>query len=210
MHTMKRGELSMGNERKEFFDKRLTALASVGGAAFFVGILLPCFLWKRELPQMRSTVLYLLALFQKENADCQELFWELMRTRGAYSVLWMLSGFTIFGIPCSLVTIMWMGFTWGALLTLYILQFGLLGGLFGVVHLFPQGVLYLPVTIIFSVYVWDFSLPCWKNRSFMPGNIRKYLLYAGLFLLLEFLGILLESYINPSILKIFLAKWNFF
>lgn len=197
-------------KKKQDANKGILGFAGLFMLGFLIGVLLPNFMWRRNLPQIRSTLLYLLADFHRGSPGETAVLSQVWKTRGAYILLWLLSGFSIFGIPLSLVTIIWMGFFVGAFLTLYILQFGVMGGLLGMASLLPQYGMYVPVSIISASYICSASLYCWKNKWMTKQAMVKYGIFTVVFLFFQGIGMLLESYINPQILQWLLSKWNFF
>ncbi|MDO5336049.1 MAG: stage II sporulation protein M [Eubacteriales bacterium] len=174
------------------------------------GILLPCFLWKYEIALMKSTSIYFLASLETRTAAGWTYFREIAGIRGVYWLLWVLSGFSIFGIPLSVVTVVWKGFMAGGIVTMSILHFGILGGVWGCLLLLPQYFIYVPVSILLSEQIIKVSGFSWKNRRMTGRELRNYGISAFLLSIGMTLGMFLEAFINPLLLGLFVQRWKLF
>lgn len=197
-------------KKKTSLKKKVHTLPVIYMGGFLLGILIPCFLWKAEIPVLKSTSLYFLAALEKEKIPGREYLQEIVSTKGAYWLLLVLSGLSTFGIPLALVTIIFQGFFSGAVVTLSILQFGLLGGGLGLLLLLPQYLLYVPVTIILTDRILRISGFSWKSRQMTGRDLCNYGLSAILLTVWMALGILGESYINPLLIKFLVSNWKIF
>lgn len=177
---------------------------------FVTGILIPCFLWKYEIALMKSTSIYFLASLETSTAAGWEYFREIAGLLGIYWILWVLSGFSIFGIPLSILTVIWEGWMAGAIVTMCILHFGILGGVWGCLLLVPQYLIYVPISLLLCeeiIKVCGFS---WKNRRITGRELRNYGISALLLSFGMMFGIFLEAFANPLLLGFFVQRWKLF
>lgn len=177
---------------------------------FLVGSLLPNFFWKNDWSRNIISSVYLLKLFERKEAVSKELFRILLKQRGTILSLVILSGYTVFGIP---VSILWMIFTggWcGAILTVSVLHFGLYGSCWGPALLLPQMILYLPVRFLILEDVYKESSGIWNKHGALGGNAGSYLLRMAGRGAVYLAGILLEAYYNPRLLKLLMEIFPIF
>ncbi len=97
-----------------------------------------------------------------------------------------------------------------------VMKFGFKGLVLCVGGILPQYLVYIPVTLMFLQRIYSFTLQLYGSNKTMiqTQQVRsKRQLYSGyiwsflLFLACIVIGILLESYINPYILKIILKNF---
>lgn len=129
---------------------------------------------------------------------------------GSLFILSVLCGFSIFGVPLAVAGMLFLGFLIGTVAAMSILQFGFAGGLIGAGLLLPQYLFYIPVWMYLMAQVWELSLGIWRNKGLFPGRCRRYLISAGIALLVYAAGILTECYINPWIAEKLLTFVDFF
>ena len=98
------------------------------------------------------------------------------------------------------------GILFGSLFSLMILQFGLQGFLLLIVGLLPQILLYIPVTWIMLAVIYHMKGKILKKSK----DIRnEYALWMGICMAGYLLGIVLESYVNMPLLRLFVGKYAF-
>lgn len=83
----------------------------------------------------------------------------------------------------------WTGFSCGLILSMAVLEMGIKGILFCIAGALPQFLLYVPAYIVVLWYCWIYPQNRW--------NREKTIFVAGTMLV----GILLETYINPALVK---------
>lgn len=76
--------------------------------------------------------------------------------------------------------------------------------------LLPQYLIYIPVWMKVYGMVYKESRAIWRNHGIFPGKVSSYFLNSLLWTAIFGLGILLEWYINPWILRQILGFINFF
>ncbi len=177
---------------------------------FLAGMLIPNlgyrFMWK----QQAFSSLYTLGLMGKSTNLGMEYLWQIIRMRGGIFLFLLLCGFTVFGVPLAVVTMLEMGIELGMVIVLSILEFGAAGGLVALALLFPQYLIYIPVFFKVLPLVYIESLEIWKNHGIFPSKAGNYLGKSLLYALYYSAGILLEWYLNPWITEKILELVNFF
>lgn len=177
---------------------------------FLVGTVLPNLLWKMQWKQETVHVFYLLGAFAGEDVSGKEYFLQVLAQRGGWLFICMLCGFSVFGVPVSVLTMLGEGIKTGAILSMSILQFGFVGGAAGLALLFPHEIVYLIVFFYFMRQVYNLSLNCWKGRGLFPQGISGYCLGFLRWGILYMGGILLEIYVNPWFVKETVKFLDFF
>ncbi|MDO4274423.1 MAG: stage II sporulation protein M [Eubacteriales bacterium] len=168
---------------------------------FLIGSLLPNIAWKLQWQQKTMASVYLLGAFAHSSVSGKEYFFEVLRMRGSYFLLCILCGVSVFGVPLAVLGVIILGVEIGAMLTMSILQFGLAGGAVGLGLLFPQYLVYIPVSFFFMALVYQQSLDIWRNHGIFPQKAYRYGTRACVAAVLYFGGIVLESYCNPWIVE---------
>ena len=130
------------------------------------------------------------------DVNSKGLFFYCLRKRGLTAILLVVFALTNIAPAAVLVYTSWIGFGTGAWITVASIRYGILGPLLYLGIIMPQALCYLPA---FFLYIrWTAGLYMEQNRSF--GKMAQLLIIFLVFLV----GILLESYVNPSVLKNFL------
>lgn len=168
---------------------------------FLLGSMLPNLLWRAQWRQNTTASLYLLFCFADRSVSGIEYFLEVLRIRGGFVLLCVLCGVTIFGVPLSFLAVILTGVEIGTLLTMSVLQFGAAGGVVGLGLLFPQFVVYLPSLMCLMEMVYKESGGVWKNQGIFPEKTTSYFLWCLLLTAIYFVGILLETVLNPFVVE---------
>ncbi len=115
---------------------------------------------------------------------------------------------TMFGAFYLFCYVLWLGFSFGALFSAATIQFGVKGVLLCVIGMFPQFLIYFPITffslsvgyqIFRRIYIeCELDLHNGKTRYLF---LLKYILLFLMFITVSIIGIYLESYVNPFLLK---------
>lgn len=177
---------------------------------FLLGSMLPNLMWRMQWRKNTAASLYLLYSFASREVSGFSYFWEVLRMRGGYVILCILCGLTVFGVPLAFLSAVLLGVEIGALLTMSVLQFGIAGGVVGIGLLFPQYLIYLPVSMYVLEEVYRQSGAIWKNQGIFPEKAGGYLLRTALMLGAHMAGILLEVYINPYVVEKLMDYIQFF
>jgi len=154
---------------------------------------------------------YLLEKYPAMNIEGARLFQYCIQIR-LMPVLYIgIFSLTMFGGIYLMGYLLWLGFAFGALLSAATIRFGLKGILLCVVGMLPQFLVYVPVTAAALYYGNEIY-----NRLYVEyesgiqagrGKRSFFLRYALIFMILfvvSIIGVFLESYVNPLILKKFL------
>ena len=171
--------------------------------AFFCGILLANMLGSEQLKQYSIFNEYFLKQLSYVSVNYNDLFFYIAENRGIIFCLLFLFGITKFGMPVHFLYIIWNGFSFGIAMVSLIVNFGFKGILVLCVFLFPQYLFYIPL------YFMLFYFSChWadtrKNEKYRKPLFSKTVLavcFLGSLILLFFIGIMTESYLNPYLIK---------
>ena len=177
---------------------------------FLTGMLIPNlsyrFLWK----QQAFSAVYLLSVFSKNAISGTEYLYQILQMRGIPFFLCILCSFTVFGVPLAVGMMLLTGVKLGMILSMSILEFGLAGGVVSLGLLFPQYLFYLPVIFKVLELAYQESLGIWKNHGIFPRKIKSFLLQTVMYTMIYGIGIVLEWYINPWIVRQITRMINFF
>ncbi|MDO4556946.1 MAG: stage II sporulation protein M [Lachnospiraceae bacterium] len=146
----------------------------------------------------------------EESSFGKDYFWYLLKQKGVFYLFAGLMGISIFGVPVGFLGMAGMGFYIGALLTSMLLVGGIQELFFGLAMLVPQYFFYLPVSMSFFDNCIQMSMGYWKNISYYNKNYIYYFVRMLGLIFLIVLGVFMESYVNPVILKFLLKKFKFF
>lgn len=154
---------------------------------------------------------YLLEKYPAMNIEGERLFQYCIQIR-LMPVLYIgIFSLTMFGGIYLMGYLLWLGFAFGALLSVATIRFGLKGILLCVVGMLPQFIIYVPVTaaslyygneIYRRLYV-EYESDIHSGRGKRSFFLRYALIFMVLFIV-SIIGVILESYVNPLILKKFL------
>ncbi len=179
-------------------------------AGFLAGLLIPnfiyCFSWK----QQAFSAIYLLTAYGKTGAEGTDYLLKIIWMRGSFFFLSLLCGFTVFGVPIAVGTMLFTGLELGMVFSMSILQFGLTGGAVAAALLFPQYLIYLPLWNVVYQMIYRESMGIWRNHGIFPRKVSDYLLKVFLYTMLYGVGIFLEWRVNPWILNKILDFSKFF
>lgn len=87
---------------------------------------------------------------------------------------------------------MWTGFLGGMLLTMAAFSMGVKGIILCIVGVLPQFILYIPAYVVLLWYAMNVSISTWNRQK------------TVFVVLMMTMGIVLEAYINPLFLQVFL------
>ena len=123
----------------------------------------------------------------------EKFIWHVIQTRIVSILIIVLIGCLKWKKTGAIVWCGWTGFLLGALVVSAIIQMGLKGLLMIVVGMFPHMLFYIPSYVILFMYIYEYPKIQWNWSK----TIFVFLIVV--------MGIILESYMNPIIVK-FVAK----
>ncbi len=130
--------------------------------------------------------------YLEEEIDKNILFPYLLKGRGfSYFIVWII-GSSFLGAFMLYAVLGWVGFSVGVYVVAAAVKYGLGGIFFFLATLFPQGLFYIPA---FGLVLW------YSYKNYGRKDVFLYFVVFVIGLLLLFMGILTESYVNPQIIK---------
>ena len=120
-------------------------------------------------------------------------------------LVWLL-GFTMIGIPCIFFLVFTQGFILGFTVGFFIHEYILQGALFAVMGVLPQQLLFVPSMLFTALCAVSLSIMlirrCMSRTTVqLRRYVVRYLAILPLMLLITFVGILVEVYVSPVLLK---------
>lgn len=173
------------NDGKRFFSIFLML-------GFFCGILFTNVFAKDYIISSGILNDYFLNQYAQMDVNTEEYLWYIVRLRLLPLVLICALGCTNLKKIVVTVTVLWTGFSGGMLLVSAVMKMGVKGILLCLIGIFPHFLCYIAV---YAIILW-FFLQYPQGR----WNIQKTLV-CTVFMIL---GVLLECYINPVLMKMFL------
>ena len=135
----------------------------------------------------------------------REYFWYLLKNRTAVLLVLGACSLALAGKYLLFGFLMLLGCSMGSMLSVLVLRYGLGGMLLFAGLVFPQGFVYIP-----AVFGWVAMLTNWNEGIFgrrsalyqrmqgKKGKVRRIIFWIGV----TIIGILLECYVNPVVLKL--------
>lgn len=135
---------------------------------------------------------YFLNQYAQTEVVAEEYIWYIIQVRLLPFAVLAILGCTRFKKPAVLLCLLWTGFSTGMLAVASVMHLGLKGILLCVAGMLPHFIFYI---LAYTVLLWYFY-----NYPNTRWNPSKTLFVAVTFAI----GIILESYINPVVLKAFI------
>jgi stage II sporulation protein M len=147
---------------------------------------------------------------ENESIDYGRLLFEVIKKNIIIIIPIFVLGLTFFGAPIILILDLVKGYTLGYTFSFVVTTFEGKGLGLALVSIIPQNILYIPCFIALSVISLSMSTEKFKNKYFKNGNIKSvffadFLNKLVMIIILLSIGILVETYISPSLIK-FVAK----
>ena len=92
---------------------------------FLAGNLIPNIIWKAKWQQKTWASVYFLSTFAGKDTGNIEYLKEILKYRGVFYLLNIICGFSVFGAPLAVITLLGSGLYAGMIMTVSILEFGL-------------------------------------------------------------------------------------
>ena len=151
---------------------------------------------------------YTLSPIKYLDIDGKILLGYVLRQRLLGAVLLMILATTYLGCGATYLFFLWNGIVWGLLCSGCFERYGMKGLIFVAGSTFPQAFFYLPAFLVLAVYVCDLCKVLYfdKNDTYLSKKSIFYrFLIAGIIILsVVIIGCLLESYVNPFLIKFIL------
>ncbi|NLJ72752.1 MAG: stage II sporulation protein M [Syntrophomonadaceae bacterium] len=122
-------------------------------------------------------------------------------------IIWFL-GLTVIGIPFIIGVVFFRGFSLGFTLGFLVKEKATTGIIISIFSILPQNLIYIPLIMLISIIAINFSIYIVSgyNTGAIPlsKGLMKYLLLLIIFLILVLSGVLIETYLVPFLLALFL------
>lgn len=171
------------------------------GVGFILGIILGNFFLgnlENEAGVMSS---YFLGKFEYLEIDNGQLFFYVLSERSKVFFALAILGITSIGYWCMGVYTLWMGSSIGCFFSICVMRMGVVGLGIGVLSLFPQYLVYVPVYIILFLSIRKME----ERKNYMNNDGKKkllvYMVIVVVCALVMLFGVFLESYVNSYLLK---------
>lgn len=170
--------------------KQLFALFMPG---FLLGVLCVNLLAKRYSAEPGIFSDYFLNQFQTVKIVARDYLWYLLRIRILPFLTVLALSMTKMRRAAAALFLIWTGISAGILISTAVLSMGIRGSFLCIAGIFPQFVFYIPAYLILLWYCWSYPGSRWNRQK-------------TLFVVMALaMGILMEIYVNPSIVRAFLS-----
>lgn len=197
-------EQHVKNNKKLYFLLLLSLIVGVSAGAFTVNGLSS--IQREELVNYFNGFLQLMDNQKIENVELFKI--SLLENLKIIIVIWFL-GVTIIGIPLIFIVIGIKGFITGFSVGFIIGSLGNNGIIFTLLAILPKEMIILPSIIALGVNGINFSLKIIKNKSIkhiskdsLRANFASYCFVTAFFTCFILVGVLIEAYITPNLIKI--------
>lgn len=160
---------------------------------FLLGIIYVNFIARKYMAEPGIFSDYFLNQFQSSSIDAREYIWYLLRLRAVPFLVLAGLSFTKARKISAVLFLVWTGISGGILISAAVLNMGIKGSLLCIVGLFPQFLLYIPAYVVLLWHCYTAPQTHWN---------RQKTLFVSLAMAV---GIILEMYVNPVLVKAFLS-----
>lgn len=192
--------------RKSHFPKKVFFLVYM--ISFLLGIIFANWVGKSYIQNVGILSDYFLNRYKYTEINGSTLFLYVLEKRMAGILLIGTLGITFWGIVILFGGVIWFGFSSGLFLSAATMKYGFKGIFISLGCIFPQYLIYIPLCIfllsmVYSIWVELYYGPKVSNRSKKTRRqlYGEYILLFLLICIVMLVGIMLETYVNPSILK---------
>ena len=139
------------------------------------------------------------------------LFFSILKKNAILILLIIILGFTTYGTPFVLIIDSIKGFTLGYTFSFLLTTFSGKGIWLAIASLVPCNIIYIPCFIALSIISLEFSSTKLRDKFFNKGKVntiveREVILKIGVFICIFILGIFIEAYICPGLMKMIVTK----
>lgn len=160
---------------------------------FLLGILYVNLIMKKYTAESGIFSDYFLQQYQMSEIIVEEYLWYLIKVRAVPFLFLLGAAFTKLRKIASIAFLIWTGFSSGLLFSMAVLSMGIKGSILCIVGILPQFLLYVPAYMVVIWYSYTYPQNQW--------NLQKSIFVA----LAMFVGILLETHVNPLMMQAFLG-----
>ena len=159
---------------------------------FLLGILYVNIFAKQTITETQIFSAYFLTQYAMTDVAQREYLLYLIRVRIVPFVIAVALTFTKVRKISAAVIVLWTGFSSGILLSLAVLDMRIKGILFCIIGIFPHFLFYIASYAVILLYSWRYPRNQWNQQK------------SVFIVLMMAVGIMLEGYISPKLIKIFL------
>ena len=159
---------------------------------FFVGILYANIISRDYIASTGIFNDYFLEQYTQVDIDTVDFLWYVVYVRALPVIFLIAFGCSRFRKAAALAFILWTGFSSGVILTTAVMKLGVKGIILCLICVTPQFLCYVAAYLMLLWFLFVYPKTRW--------NLTK----TVSFLLLMAVGILLECYVNPVIMKLFI------
>lgn len=198
---METSRILMGEETSGY-KRKIGLFVTVG---FFIGIILANTIGKKTLLELGIYGDYFLLQIESVKIDSNAMFWYIFEKRLFFFLAVVLAGVTRFGVTAVYLIAAWIGNGFGMLLSAAVMQQGMKGIAICIAGMLPQYLFYIPAGLLLLVRAcWMSEHRTVKFHGKMQGVrvvVSRYIVTAAVAFVIFFIGILLESLLNPTFLQ---------
>lgn len=160
---------------------------------FLAGIFFVNFIAKKYIAEPGIFSEYFLTRYETTVIIPEEYLIYLLRLRIAPML--MLAGLSLTKMrkAAAVLFLFWTGISGGILISTAVLNMGIQGSIFCLIALFPQFLAYIPAYLVLIWYCYSYPQNRWNRQK------------TVFIILMLSMGIALEIYVNPLLMKAFLA-----
>lgn len=160
---------------------------------FLLGIIYVNFIAKKYMAEPGIFSDYFLNQFVNVKIDVRDYIWYLIRLRAVPFIALGFFSFTRLRKAAAVLFLIWAGISGGILVSAAASELGIKGCLLCVTALFPQFLFYIPAFLVLLWYCCSVPQSRWNRQK------------TVFTVLMMSLGLILELYVNPIIVKGFLT-----
>ena len=182
---------------------------------FTVGIALGCYMVKymssNDMVDLSSYFTTFTNSILNTDINNGALFFSILKKNLILIILIVVLGFTTYGTPFVLIIDLIKGFTLGYTFSFLLTTFNGKGVWLALASLIPCNIIYIPSFIALSIISLEFSSTKLRDKFFNKGKVntiveREVIFKIGVFTCIFILGIFIEAYICPNLMKIIVSK----
>lgn len=200
-------------------EKQKPLLAGIMSAGFILGLVLMNMGKKALLGNTGLLSEYTLYEMKYAVVDSNAFFLYVLQKRAGAALILAVLSTTWLGLAATWTCAAWLGVSFGMLVMASLLRYGIKGILLILAGIFPQILIYFPVSLLLLQWSYEFCTVMYFPHRIAKGShdglegagkpflMRKKALQFFLLLGVVIIGCVLESYVNPmlvlNLLKIF-------